>query len=157
MYPNNIIEILAKLEQTYWMLKQEISGLSEEQMHIKTDLNERTIFGILYHLDYHEQLYLSHYIRSFMYKKLTFNSFSDEESWNYWNKSSALEQLESFYYERKRNIELIKVCGKEVWERVGIHPKRGEIKLIYPINTTIEHDIYHIDHIHIMKKKIIEC
>jgi hypothetical protein len=144
---------LTALDDACWLIQAEVSGLGDEQMHTLTPVYERTIAGLLFHLDYHEQLYPSRYIRDFLFRReLTFAAFEDEESWNYRPLASGLQQLASFVDERRRNIRLLQIAGPDVWQRTGIHTRRGKVTLEYCVARVLEHDGYHLQHFRAMRR-----
>jgi hypothetical protein len=139
------------------LLKQEIEGLEPEIMNCRTDICERSIVEIIYHLDYHEQLFATNYIRSLLYhKEPRFQSFVDEEPWNTYSADTSLLQLASFQRERARNCELLLLAYPRAWDRKGIHEKRGAVDLQYTMDSLLMHDEYHLLQIQKIKQSRID-
>ncbi|MEK5164487.1 hypothetical protein NYE69_19395 [Paenibacillus sp. FSL R5-0527] len=139
------------------LLKQEIEGLGSEILNCQTEICERSISGIIYHLDYHEQLFATNYIRSLLYlKEPRFQSFVDEEEWNTYAADTTMLQLASFQRERARNCELLLLSYPHAWSRKGLHEKRGPVNLQYTVDSLLMHDEYHLLQIQKIKQSRID-
>ncbi|MDR2408131.1 MAG: hypothetical protein LBE13_08475 [Bacteroidales bacterium] len=145
--------LVSELQTAYWKIHKEIISLDNKYFYVLAPCNERSIMGILFHLDFHEQLYLSQYIRKMMYQlEPEFHGFKDEEEWNTHYRMTPWMQLESFRSERDRNVDLLLSGGNDILDKWGLHLKRGRTSLLDCIQRTIEHDKYHIQHIQDIKK-----
>lgn len=130
------------------LVKLEVESLGPDILNCETRICERSITGIVYHLDFHEQVFATNYIRSLLYhKEPQFKSFVDEEDWNTYPAGSVIMQLDSFHRERSRNCELLLMAPPHAWNHKGAHERKGPVDLLYTVDSLLMHDEYHLQQI----------
>lgn len=148
-----VIEAKQKLFETPKNVRYLLANLDEAEMNVVTPACERSVAQLVFHLDYYEQLYLSCYLREFLFRRVPkFQSFSDEELWNTRRQDTVEAQLKSFEAERFRNVDLLDLVDRSVLERDGFHEKHGKISLQRCLDTVVNHDAYHLGHFREMRE-----
>ncbi len=60
-------------------------------------------------------------------------------------RNDAFEALSAFRRRREEMLKFLKTLKPELWERVGIHPKRGQMSIADNVKLIAVHDNNHLD------------
>ncbi len=147
-------EPLAVMASTPKKLVHLLEGKSRSILVKRTDPAKWSVGEVLAHLA-DAELAFSWRIRLMLGANGTMVQAYDQDAWaSYSNypKHDPMLSLDAYRIQRQRNIQLLRLIPKEMWENYGMHEERGRESVLRLTEMMAGHDINHLRQVEEMAK-----
>jgi uncharacterized damage-inducible protein DinB len=139
-------EILTKLQDTPKRLAALFRGQSDELFRRKPTADQWSMLEILCHLRDVEFLFVERYGKIASYDRPQLRMINNNElaAKLKYNEDNAATVLREFQGLRAQSVLALSALPQQAWERVGLHPKRGEFSIAANAVMHVTHDANHL-------------
>ncbi len=140
-------EILSHLQETPKALAALLRGVSDEQLRRKPAPEQWSMLEILCHLRDVEFLFVERYGKIANHDRPQLRMINNDElaaklRYNEDDPATVLREFQAF---RAETVMILSALAQQSWERVGLHPKRGEFSIAANAVMHVTHDANHLD------------
>jgi DinB family protein len=148
-------EILTKLEGTPKTLAALLHGLPDEILRRKPAPEKWSMLEIGCHLRDVERLFVERYGKMATQDRPSLRMVNQDDlavrlKYNEDDPSAALREFRSL---REETVRLLGALAHQSWERVGLHPKRGEFSIAAHMHMHVCHDTNHVNQIRALRER----
>ena len=142
-------ETLTKLEGAPKVLASLLQGVSDEVLRRKPAPEKWSMLEIACHLRDVERLFVERYGRMANHDRQPLRMINQDDlavrlRYNQDDPAAALREFRSL---RGETVHLLGALAHQSWQRVGLHPKRGEFSIAAHVDVHAAHDAKHLDQI----------
>jgi uncharacterized damage-inducible protein DinB len=148
-------EILAKLQETPRALVSLFRGTPEEVLRRKPAPEKWSMLEIACHLRDVERLFLERYAKMASQDRPTLRMINQDElaiALRY-NQDVPTAALGEFRALRAETVALLFALAHQSWQRIGLHPKRGEFSIAAQVDVHVSHDANHLGQIRTLRER----
>ena len=148
-------EILAKLADTPKALTALLRGVPEEILRRKPAPAKWSMLEIACHLRDVESLFLERSAKMASQDRPPLRLISQDElaaSLQY-NQDDPEAALSEFRSRRTETLALLGALAPQSWQRIGLHPKRGEFSIAAQTELQVSHDANHLNQIRALRQQ----
>ncbi len=148
-------EILAKLQETPKTLTSLLQGVSEEVLRRKPAPEKWSMLEIACHLRDVEQLFVERYAKMANHDRPALRMMNQDElavalKYNGDDPAAAIREFRAL---RAETIALLSALASQSWQRIGLHPKRGEFTIAGQVDVHVNHDANHLNQIRSLRER----
>jgi uncharacterized damage-inducible protein DinB len=148
-------EILAKLRETPRTLASLFHGVPEEALRRKPAPEKWSMLEIACHLRDVERLFLERYAKMASQDRPALRVIDQDAlaaALQYGQDDPAVA-LGEFRALRAETVALLSALAHQSWQRIGVHPKRGEFSIAAQADLHGHHDANHLDRIRALRER----
>jgi uncharacterized damage-inducible protein DinB len=148
-------EILRKLEETPKVLASLLRGVSDETLRRKPAPEKWSTLEIACHLRDVEQLFVERYGKIANHDRPALWMMNQDElaAALKYNEDDPTAVLREFRALRQETVTLLGALAHQSWQRVGLHPKRGEVTIASHADLHVNHDTNHLNQIRALREQ----
>lgn len=148
-------EILQKYENGLKLIESAARGIPEEILRRRPAPDKWSIMEIVAHLAITEQIILGRYAMIASAEKPVLSVFDNDElaSSLKFNEQDLDQTLKELKRLRTDTLNLLRALPQKSWQRIGIHPQRGELSIEAIAKTLSNHDFNHASQIRALREK----
>jgi DinB superfamily len=148
-------DVLARLGETPKALAALLQGVPDEDLRRKPAPEKWSMLEITCHLRDVERLFVERYGKLAYLDRPAFRMMNQDElavrlKYNEDDPSTALRDFRKL---REETIHLLGALAHQSWQRVGLHPKRGEFSLAAHVEMHMAHDGNHLNQIRALRER----
>ncbi len=146
-------EILSKLQETPKALAALVRGVGDETLRRKPAPDKWSMLEILCHLRDVEFLFAERYGKIASHDRPQLRMIDNDElaATLRYNQDDPATVLREFRGLRAECVGLLSALAQQGWERVGLHPKRGEFSIAANAVMHVVHDANHLDRLRVLR------
>jgi len=148
-------EILSKLQETPKTLASLLQGVPDEVLRRKPAPEKWSMLEIACHLRDVEQLFLERYAKMANHDRPALRMINQDElavALKY-NQDDPAAVIREFRALRAETISLLSALADQSWQRIGLHPKRGEFTIAGQVDMQVSHDANHLNQIRALRER----
>lgn len=148
-------EILSKLQETPKALASLLRGIPDEVVRRKPAPEKWSILEIACHLRDVERLFLERYAKMASQDRPALRMINQDElavALKY-TQDDPTVALGEFRALRAETVALLSALAHQSWQRIGLHPKRGEFSIAAQADLHVHHDANHLDQIRALRER----
>ncbi len=148
-------EILSKLQETPKTLASLLQGVPDEVLRRKPAPEKWSMLEIACHLRDVEQLFLERYAKMANHDRPALRLINQDElavALKY-NEDDPAAVIREFRALRAETISLLSALAYQSWQRIGLHPKRGEFTIAGQVDIQVSHDANHLNQIRALRER----
>ncbi len=148
-------EILAKLQETPRTLASLFQGVPDEVLRRKPAPEKWSMLEIACHLRDVEQLFVERYAKMANHDRPALRMINQDEvavALRY-NEDDPAAAIREFRLRRTETIALLSALAHQSWQRIGLHPKRGEFTIAGQLDIHVNHDANHLNQIRALRER----
>ncbi len=148
-------EILAKLQETPRTLASLFHGVPDEVLRRKPAPEKWSMLEIACHLRDVEQLFVERYAKMANHDRPALRMINQDElavALRY-NEDDPAAAIREFRLRRTETIALLSALAHQSWQRIGLHPKRGEFTIAGQLDIHVNHDANHLNQIRALRER----
>jgi len=147
-------DILSKLQETPKALAALFHGITDEVLRRKPAPDKWSMLEILCHLRDAEFLFVERYGKIANQDRPQLRMINNDElaeklKYNEDNAGAVLREFQSL---RAQTVMILSALAQQAWERVGLHPKRGEFSIAANAVMHVVHDANHLDRVRALRE-----
>ncbi|HYL80706.1 MAG TPA: DinB family protein [Candidatus Acidoferrum sp.] len=147
--------ILTKLGETPKALTALLQGVSDEILRRKPAPEKWSMLEIACHLRDVERLFVERYGKMANLDRPALRMMNQDElavrlKYNQDDPSTALREFRSL---REETVHLLGALPHQSWQRIGLHPKRGEFSIAANVEIHVNHDAKHLGQIQTLRER----
>jgi uncharacterized damage-inducible protein DinB len=148
-------DILRKLQETPNIIVALCRGVSDEALRRKPAPEKWSMLEILCHLRDVEFLFVERYGKIANHDRPQLRMINQDELATKlkYNEDDPLAVLREFQALRVQTVLVLSALAQQGWERVGLHPKRGEFSIAAHAVMHVAHDANHIERLRTLREK----
>jgi uncharacterized damage-inducible protein DinB len=148
-------EILSKLQETPKVLSALLRGVPDEALRRKPAPEKWSIIEIACHLRDVEEFFVERYGKIANHDRPQLRMIiQDELAANLrYNEDDPSLVLKEFQNLRAESVAILGALGYQSWQRVGVHPKRGDVSIAWTAEHQVEHDANHLGQIRALREQ----
>ena len=148
-------ETLSKLTETPKVLTSLLRGVSDEALRRKPAPEKWSMLEITCHLRDVEQLFVERYGKIANHDRPALRMMNQDElaARLKYNEDDPAAALRDFRALREETVALLGALAHQSWQRVGLHPKRGEFGIAAHAAMHVSHDANHLNQIRALTEK----
>lgn len=148
-------QTLAKLEETPKVLASLLRGVPDEVLRRKPAPEKWSMLEIACHLRDVEQLFVERYAKMANHDRPALRMFNQDAlaATLKYNQDDPAAVLRDFRGFRQETLALLSALAHQSWQRVGLHPKRGELTLAAQVGHHVDHDASHLNQIRTLRER----
>jgi uncharacterized damage-inducible protein DinB len=148
-------ELLSRLEEAPKILASLLRGIPEEVLRRKPAPEKWSMLEIACHLRDVERLFLERYAKMANQDRPTLRMIDQDELATAlrYNQDDATAALGEFRALRAETIALLFALAHQSWQRIGLHPKRGEFSIAAQVDIHASHDANHLGQIRTLRER----
>jgi DinB superfamily len=148
-------EILRKLGETPKALASLFQGTSEDILRRKPAPEKWSMLEIACHLRDVERLFVERYGKMANLDRPALRMMNQDElavrlKYNEDDSSAALREFRRL---REETVHLLGALPSQSWQRIGLHPKRGEFSIAANVEIHVTHDANHLSQIRALRER----
>jgi len=148
-------DILTKLGETPKALAALLQGVSDEVLRRKPAPEKWSMLEITCHLRDVERLFVERYGKMANLDRPALRMMNQDElavrlKYNEDDPSVALREFRRL---REETVHLLGALAYQSWQRVGLHPKRGEFSMAANVEMHVTHDANHLNQIRLLRER----
>lgn len=148
-------DILTKLGETPKALAALLQGVSDEVLRRKPAPEKWSMLEITCHLRDVERLFVERYGKMANLDRPALRMMNQEElavrlKYNEDDPSVARREFRRL---REETVHLLGALAYQSWQRVGLHPKRGEFSMVANVEIHVAHDANHLNQIRVLRER----
>ncbi len=148
-------QTLTKLGETPKVLAGLFRGLPEDVLRRKPAPEKWSILEIACHLRDVERLFVERYGKMANHDRPALRMIDQDElasrlNYNQDDPGRALRELEGL---RRETVALLGALASQSWQRVGLHPKRGDLSIAAHVEMHVSHDANHLGQIRALRER----
>ncbi|RPI11479.1 MAG: DinB family protein [Zetaproteobacteria bacterium] len=148
-------EILSKLQETPKAVAAMFRGLSDDEARRRPAPEQWSMLEILCHLRDVEFLFVERYGKIANHDRPTLRMIDQNDlavrlRYNADDPAAALREFQTL---RGETVALLSALAQQSWERVGLHPKRGEFGIAAHAVMHVAHDANHVDRLRVLRER----
>lgn len=148
-------EILSKLQETPKAVAATFRGLSDDDARRRPAPEQWSMLEILCHLRDVEFLFVERYGKIANHDRPTLRMIDQNDlavrlRYNADDPAAALREFQTL---RGETVALLSALAQQSWERVGLHPKRGEFGIAAHAVMHVAHDANHVDRLRVLRER----
>jgi len=148
-------DILAKLQETPKSLVSLLRGIPDEVLRRKPAPEKWSMLEIACHLRDVERLFLERYAKMANHDRPALRMINQDElavALKY-NEDAPAAAIREFQALRGESIALLSALAHQSWQRIGLHPKRGEFSVADQADIQMRHDANHLNQIRALRER----
>jgi|GEM_PF-535589 len=148
-------ELFQKYENGVRLVESAVKGTPEDILRRRPEPNKWSILENLSHLRVTEQIFQTRCMLIANSEKPSLSMYDNNElaAKLKYNEQNPAESLKEFKRLRADTLTLLRALSQKSWQRVGIHPKRGEMTLESLVKLLADHDSNHATQIRVIREK----
>ena len=148
-------EILSKLQETPKAMATLFRGLSDEALRRKPAPEKWSMLEILCHLRDVEFLFVERYGKIANHDRPQLRMVNQDElaAMLRYNEDDPAAVQREFQALRAEAVALLSALAQQSWERIGLHPKRGEFSIAANAVMHVTHDAKHLDRLRTLREQ----
>ena len=148
-------EMIAKLQETPKTLSSLLQGVPDEILRRKPAPEKWSILEIACHLRDVEQLFVERYAKMANHDRPALRMMNQDEvavALKY-NEDDPAAAIRDFRALRTETISLLSALASQSWQRIGLHPKRGDFTIAGQADVHVKHDANHLNQIRALRER----
>lgn len=148
-------EILTRLGETPKALASLLQGVPEEILRRKPVPEKWSMLEIACHLRDVERLFVERYGKMVSLDRPALRMMNQDElavRLKY-NEDDPAAALRDFRRLREETVHLLGALPHQTWQRIGLHPKRGEFSIAANVEMHVNHDANHLSQIRALRER----
>ena len=148
-------EMIAKLQETPKTLSSLLQGVSDEVLRRKPAPEKWSMLEIACHLRDVEQLFVERYAKMANHDRPALRMMNQDEvavALKY-NEDDPAAAIRDFRALRTETISLLSALASQSWQRIGLHPKRGDFTIAGQADVHVKHDANHLNQIRTLRER----
>ena len=148
-------ETIAKLQETPKTLSSLLQGVSDEVLRRKPAPEKWSMLEIACHLRDVEQLFVERYAKMANHDRPALRMMNQDEvavALKY-NEDDPAAAIRDFRALRTETISLLSALASQSWQRIGLHPKRGDFTIAGQADVHVKHDANHLNQIRTLRER----
>jgi uncharacterized damage-inducible protein DinB len=148
-------EILSRLQETPKLLLALLRGLSDEALRRKPAPEKWSMLEIACHLRDVEEFFAERYGKIANHERPQFRMINQDElaAKLRYNEDDLTLVLKQFQGLRAESVAILGALAAQSWQRVGVHPKRGDVSIAWTAKHQVEHDSNHLGQIRLLREQ----
>ena len=148
-------ELLSKLQEASKALAALLRGVPDEALRRKPASEKWSMLEILCHLRDVEFLFVERYGMIANHDRPQLRMINNDEmaAKLHYNEDDPALVLREFQALRIETVALLSALAQQSWERVGLHPKRGEFSIAANAVMHVAHDGSHLDRLRALREQ----
>jgi hypothetical protein len=150
-------EVLAKLQETPKALAAMVRGVSDEVLRRKPAPEKWSMLEIACHLRDVEAFFVERYGKLANHDRPQLRGIKQDElavKLRY-NEDDPALVLKEFQALRAETVAIVGALAHQAWQRVGMHPTRGEVSFAWSVEHQVEHDANHLSQIRGLRERFV--
>jgi uncharacterized damage-inducible protein DinB len=148
-------DILDKLQETPKTLMALLRGVPDEVLRRKPAPEKWSMLEIACHLRDVERLFLERYAKMANHDRPALRMINQDElavalKYNQDEPAAAIREFQAL---RAETIALLSALAHQPWQRIGLHPKRGEFSIATQAGIHVNHDANHLNQIRALRER----
>lgn len=148
-------DILSKLQETPRALASLLRGVPHEVLRRKPAPEKWSMLEIACHLRDVEQLFLERYAKMANHDRPALRMINQDElavalKYNEDDPGAAMREFRAL---RTQTTALLSALAHQSWQRIGLHPKRGEFSIAAQAEIHVNHDANHLNQIRALRER----
>ena len=148
-------DILSKLQETPRALASLLRGVPHEVLRRKPAPEKWSMLEIACHLRDVEQLFLERYAKMANHDWPALRMINQDElavalKYNEDDPGAAMREFRAL---RTQTTALLSALAHQSWQRIGLHPKRGEFSIAAQAEIHVNHDANHLNQIRALRER----
>jgi hypothetical protein len=148
-------DILSKLQETPRALASLLRGVLHEVLRRKPAPEKWSMLEIACHLRDVEQLFLERYAKMANHDRPALRMINQDElavalKYNEDDPGAAMREFRAL---RTQTTALLFALAHQSWQRIGLHPKRGEFSIAAQAEIHVNHDANHLNQIRALRER----
>ncbi len=147
--------ILGKLQETPKVLASLLHGVSDEILRRKPAPEKWSMLEITCHLRDAEQLFVERYGKIANQERPGLRMMNQDElaATLKYNEDDPATALREFRTLRLESVAILGALAHQSWQRIGLHPKRGEFSIAAHVDMHASHDTNHLSQIRALRER----
>jgi len=147
-------ELLEKLRDTPKAVASLLQGVSDEALRRRPAPGKWSMLEIACHLRDVEQLFLERYAKIANHERPALRMMNQDQLAGVlkYNEDDSAMIMQEFKASRAETIGLLYGLAYQSWQRVGLHPKRGEFTIANQVDLHVNHDTNHLNQIRSLRE-----
>ncbi len=148
-------EILSKLQQAPKAVAALFRGVPDEALRRKPAPEKWSMLEILCHLRDVEFLFVERYGKIANHDRPQLRMINQDElaAKLRYNEDDPAAALREFQALRAETVALLSALAQQSWERIGLHPKRGDFSIAANAVMHVTHDANHLDRLRTLREQ----
>jgi uncharacterized damage-inducible protein DinB len=148
-------EILSRLQETPKLLLALLRGLSDEALRRKQAPEKWSMLEIACHLRDVEEFFAERYGKIANHDRPQLRMINQNElaAKLRYNEDDLTLVLKQFQGLRAESVAILGALAAQSWQRVGVHPKRGDVSIAWTAKHQVEHDSNHLGQIRLLREQ----
>jgi len=148
-------DILEKLQETPKTLMALLRGVPDEVLRRKPVPEKWSMLEIACHLRDVERLFLERYAKMANHHRPALRMINQDElavalKYNQDEPAAAIREFQAL---RAETVALLSALAHQSWQRIGLHPKRGEFSIDAQVGIHVNHDANHLNQIRALRER----
>ena len=148
-------DILSKLQETPRPLASLLRGVPHEVLRRKPAPEKWSMLEIACHLRDVEQLFLERHAKMANHDRPALRMINQDElavalKYNEDDPGAAMREFRAL---RTQTTALLSALAHQSWQRIGLHPKRGEFSIAVQAEIHVNHDANHLNQIRALRER----
>ena len=148
-------DILEKLQETPKTLMALLRGVPDEVLRRKPVPEKWSMLEIACHLRDVERLFLERYAKMANHDRPALRMINQDElavalKYNQDEPAAAIREFQAL---RAETVALLSALAHQSWQRIGLHPKRGEFSIDAQVGIHVNHDANHLNQIRALRER----
>lgn len=148
-------DILSKLQETPRALASLLRGVPHEVLRRKPAPEKWSMLEIACHLRDVEQLFLERHAKMANHDRPALRMINQDElavalKYNEDDPGAAMREFRAL---RTQTTALLSALAHQSWQRIGLHPKRGEFSIAAQAEIHVNHDANHLNQIRALRER----
>jgi len=148
-------DILSKLQETPRALASLLRGVPHEVLRRKPAPEKWSMLEIACHLRDVEQLFLERHAKMANHDRPALRMINQDElavalKYNEDDPGAAMREFRAL---RTQTTALLSALAHQSWQRIGLHPKRGEFSIAVQAEIHVNHDANHLNQIRALRER----
>ena len=150
-------ELLAKLQETPKALAALVRGVSDDVLRRKPAPAKWSILEIACHLRDVEEFFVERYGKLANHDRPQLHGINPDElaAKLRYNEDDPALVLKEFQALRAETAAIVGALAHQAWQRVGMHPTRGEVSFAWSVEHQVEHDANHLSQIRGLRERFV--
>jgi uncharacterized damage-inducible protein DinB len=147
--------ILSRLQETPKLLVALLRGVSDEVLRRKPAPEKWSMLEIACHLRDVEEFFAERYgkIANHDRPQLRIINQDDLAAKLRYNQDDLAIVLKEYHGLRAESVAILGALAAQSWQRVGVHPKRGDVSIAWTVEHQVEHDANHLSQIRALREQ----
>ncbi|MEI8189233.1 MAG: DinB family protein [candidate division NC10 bacterium] len=148
-------EILSKLQETPKLLVALLRGISDETLRRKPAPEKWSMLESACHLRDVEEIFVARYGKISNHDRPQLRMINQDElaAKLRYNQDDLALVLKQFQRLRAESVAILGALAAQSWQRVGVHPKRGDVSIAWTAEHQVEHDANHLGQIRALREQ----